>query len=152
MLLQQILPLLESLLDRLSVGGKFKCTAKNCVKVFVLLHKLYTPPVDCADVVEGAVFTAAMFLIPCQAERRLPWVKFCSTLFLYFSLAFFMAHTYRALSRVCCLGKSLLLWWEWCYSYKRRSMKTPCPLTHWCCWRGHQGYWDWSICIWNRSI
>lgn len=35
--------------------------------------------------------TAAMVLRPCQAERRFPWVNFFSTLFLYFSLAVFMA-------------------------------------------------------------
>ena len=38
---------------------------------------------------EGAVFTVAMFLSPCQAEQRLTCVKISSTLFLYLSLAFF---------------------------------------------------------------
>ena len=42
--------------------------------------------------VGGAIFTAAMFLRPCQTERRLPSAKDCLTLSLYFSLAALMAH------------------------------------------------------------
>ena len=46
---QEILPLLASPEDLLSVGGKFRHAVKNCAQVFVLLHKLSIPPVDCAD-------------------------------------------------------------------------------------------------------
>ena len=41
---------------------------------------------------ETAVFTAAIVLRPCQADRSFPSVNFSSTLFLYFSLAVFMAY------------------------------------------------------------
>ena len=37
------------------------------------------------------MFTAAIVLRPCQADRSFPSVNFSSTLFLYFSLAVFMA-------------------------------------------------------------
>ena len=39
----------------------------------------------------SAPISGSGFLIPCQAEQRLPCVKFSSTLFLNFNLAYFMA-------------------------------------------------------------
>ena len=46
---QEILLLLASPEVLLSVGGKFECTIKSSAQVLVLLHKLYIPPMDCAD-------------------------------------------------------------------------------------------------------
>lgn len=39
----------------------------------------------------GLKLTAAILFRPCHAMRRLPWANVLSTLFLYLSLAFFMA-------------------------------------------------------------
>ena len=85
-----------------------------------------------------------MFLITCQAKQRLPSV-----------------------SCVCIVWEDLF-WWEWCYPHKRRCMKTLCPLTHWCCWRGQEGYpslwiqniplefkccrWSTGWCFWSPAL
>ena len=46
---QEILLLLVPPEVHLSVKDKFKPTVKNSVQVFVVVHKLSIPPMDCAD-------------------------------------------------------------------------------------------------------